>query len=1056
MDHKFCPYCMAPVEDGKPCGACGLTQGSYTPSPHHLPPGTVLKDRYLVGRVLGEGGFGITYIGCDLQLELKTAIKEYFPTDKASRVSEVSLDVTSYAGAAGINYKKGLEKFLQEARTIARMDKQPVIVNVRDFFEANRTAYIVMEYVEGTTFKELVEQRGGRIPAPELLRLIEPLFFALREMHGNGLIHRDISPENLMIEKGAVRLLDFGCAREATDGGNTLTIALKHSYAPVEQYQSKGQGPWTDVYALSATLYYCLTGRKPPQAMDRLVEDELIPPRKLGVDLTRRQEEALLHGMCVPPKRRFQSIEEFHTALYEGFIPNTAKESIPGPGPEAAITGNDPNPGIPDGAGQTAAAAQTAGGITRKPFSLAAWLRQNKLPAVGLAAALAVVILAAVLPRPLEPSSVKDPAPSQTAEPTTVPDRGVPTIGEPVADSDVDCLALFMETAEWLRLDHAEADEAELRSRLDALPIDKLFAGAVSVTTLEELDAALDQDQPIVINADLSIPSGQGRGSHVPVLINEGVTLTLAWDSWSYENAFEGGSDWAVDGSILVNRGTVRGGVINMGDWNNDGTADTSVLLNYGTLYSDLGAGYDKNNNNVAVNLGSMGIAAAQYRQTSFYNLGTLLHGALAPDGETVMTRTPQGGDYFMDFIGDFFYNAGEIVMEGQGNEKRSRLDVAYGSRFVNRGAIRLGKYGLLNNHATLLNYGEITATDSTGEIDNLGWLLNTGPDCALGAGRRTKNVGLVQAGPETPVNLSAVPDGGGGAVLRFGWYTGWDKPADVRLVSDEREFYAALKDQSCALIGLKNNISLTLTEDLILTKGLATPYGSSLTMEGASLAVAGENGYLYADGPIDLRGGVLTVRDEAVAAVRDLRDCGGITIKNQGYLVLRNGLRPNDGAEIQLSDARYLCSIGLLELHGTQVSVDSGVLRGTGGVELYGCTVDVGEQGEFLTDGCGLYFDPDTVITNSYGKLFFNGWDTQEISCRLTNYGHLSTNEKAVIRGTLVNHGLFDIWTGEESRIRVSGSLENYGTVELLGGGKFQPWAAGTVTGVPEQYVEN
>lgn len=1056
MEHKFCPYCMSPVEDGKPCGACGLTQGSYTPSPHHLPPGTVLKDRYLVGRVLGEGGFGITYIGCDLQLELKTAIKEYFPTDKASRVSEVSPNVTSYVGTAEINYKKGLEKFLQEARAIARMDKQPVIVNVRDFFEANRTAYIVMEYVEGTTFKELVEQRGGRIPARELLRLIEPLFFALGEMHGNGLIHRDISPENLMIEKGAVRLLDFGCAREAANGGNTLTIALKHSYAPVEQYQSKGQGPWTDVYALSATLYYCLTGRKPPQAMDRLVEDELIPPRKLGVDLTRQQEEALLHGMCVPPKRRFQSIEELHTALYEGFIPNTAKESIPGPGPEDAVIENDPNPDAPDGA-KEAAAAQASEEITPKPRNLAAWLRQNKLLAVGLAAALAVVILAAALPRPLGQSSVEDTAPSQTAEPTTVPDRSVPTIGELVVDSDVDYLARFMETAEWLRLDDVEVSEAELRSRLDALPIDELFAGAVSVTTLEELDAALDrQDQPIVINADLSVPSGEGRGSHVPVLINEGVTLTLAWDSWSYENAFEGGSHWTVDGSILVNRGTVRGGSIIMGDWNNDGTADTSGLLNYGTLYSDLGAGYDKNNDNVAVNLGTMGIAAAQYRRTSFYNLGTLLHGTLAPDDETVMIRTPQAGDYFMDFIGSFFYNAGEIVMEGQSSEKRSRLDVAYGSRFVNCGAILLGKHGQLNNHATLLNYGEITATDSTGGVDNLGWLLNAGPDCALGAGRRTNNVGLVQAGPETPVNLSAVPDGGGGAVLRFVWYAGWDKPADVRLVSSAEEFYAAIEDRDCTLIGLGSGTELTLTEDLILTKGLAIPDGSSLTMEDASLAVAGENGYLYADGPIDLRGGVLTVRDEAVAAVNELRDCGGITIKNQGYLMLRNGLRPNDGAEIQLSDARYLCSIGLLELHGAQVSVDSGVLRGTGGVELYGCTVDVGAEGEFLTDGCGLYFDPDTVITNNYGKLFFNGWDTQEIFCRLTNYGHLSMNDKAVIRGTLVNHGLYDIWTSEESRIRVSGYLENHGTVELLGGGKFQPWAAGTVTGVPEQYVAN
>lgn len=380
MEHKFCPYCMAPVEDGKPCGACGLTQGSYTPSPHHLPPGTVLKERYLVGRVLGEGGFGITYIGCDLQLELKVAIKEYFPTDKASRVSQASLDVASYTGAAGVNYDKGLKKFLQEARTIARMDKQPVIVNVRDFFEINHTAYIVMEYVEGTTFKELVEQRGGRIPAGELLYLIEPLFFALKEMHSNGLIHRDISPENLMIEKGEVRLLDFGCARESADGGNTLTIALKHGYAPVEQYQSKGQGPWTDVYALSATIYYCLTGRKPPQAMDRLVEDELIPPRKLGVDLTQQQEKALLHGMGVAPKRRFQSMEEFHTALYEGFVPG-AVEGQDG-GAETAVTDSTAQMGGADHDDKTVETGGTQDAHASS-FGLAAWLKRNRLLAGG-------------------------------------------------------------------------------------------------------------------------------------------------------------------------------------------------------------------------------------------------------------------------------------------------------------------------------------------------------------------------------------------------------------------------------------------------------------------------------------------------------------------------------------------------------------------------------------------------------------------------------------------------------------------------------------------------
>lgn len=316
-EHKadFCPYCMSPVGEGEVCPSCGLTKGAYEPAPHHLPPGTILSGRYLIGRVLGEGGFGITYIGCDLRLEMKVAIKEYFPSDHVTRNSTVSLSVVKHT-AGERNYEKGVKRFLVEARTMARMEKQPEIVMVRDYFEANDTAYIVMEYVDGTNFNELVKQRGSAIPPEELFPMIEPLFDALAVVHKAGLLHRDISPDNLMLENGKVRLLDFGCAREASSGNETLTIAIKQGYGPIEQYQERGQGPWTDVYALSATIYFCLTGRKPPQALDRTMDDELVPPRKLGVNITEAQERALLKGLAVNPKSRYQSVEELHAGLY--------------------------------------------------------------------------------------------------------------------------------------------------------------------------------------------------------------------------------------------------------------------------------------------------------------------------------------------------------------------------------------------------------------------------------------------------------------------------------------------------------------------------------------------------------------------------------------------------------------------------------------------------------------------------------------------------------------------------------------------------------------------
>ncbi len=313
---KYCSYCMSKLTDGEKCPNCGLSDGSYQPNPYHIPPGTVLKGRYLVGRVLGEGGFGITYIGCDLQLEMRVAIKEYYPQDRVSRTAAASLNVTAYVGELGRSYEKGKSKFLEEARVMAKLTKEPSIVRVQDFFEDNNTAYIVMEYIEGTNLGELVEQKGGKIPPEELFPLVEPLFKAMQTMHEMGLLHRDISPDNIMIEGGKVRLLDFGCAREAISKNETLTIQLKHGYAPIEQYQQKGQGPWTDVYAFSATLYFCLTGRKPPSALDRIAADNLLRPTKLGVNITEKQEKALLRGLRVQQNRRTQSMQELHSDLY--------------------------------------------------------------------------------------------------------------------------------------------------------------------------------------------------------------------------------------------------------------------------------------------------------------------------------------------------------------------------------------------------------------------------------------------------------------------------------------------------------------------------------------------------------------------------------------------------------------------------------------------------------------------------------------------------------------------------------------------------------------------
>lgn len=316
MPVLFCPYCMTQVQGGEPCSCCGGAPWEYTSGPHQLPVGTLLIDRYRIGAVLGEGGFGITYLALDLRLGLRVAIKEYFPRDKSSRISVESLNIVSHLGSGVGLFQEGKGKFLDEARLMARLSKVSQIINVRDCFEANNTAYIVMEYVEGITLTEWVRREGGKVPASKVLELMEGVFDSLSQIHAQGLIHRDISPDNLMLENGKIRLLDFGIARETGRRTETLTMTLRHGYAPVEQYQPMGQGTWTDVYGLSATIYFCVTGVKPPHALERICEDKLELPRRLGADLTYKQEQVLLYGMGVRPRRRFQTVEAMRKEMY--------------------------------------------------------------------------------------------------------------------------------------------------------------------------------------------------------------------------------------------------------------------------------------------------------------------------------------------------------------------------------------------------------------------------------------------------------------------------------------------------------------------------------------------------------------------------------------------------------------------------------------------------------------------------------------------------------------------------------------------------------------------
>ena len=312
-----CLSCMAEMT-GSTCPTCGVVAGSLVDNPLYLPAGIILNNRYLIGKTIGFGGFGVVYLAWDTNLDVRVGVKEFLPKDMAGRSAD-HLSLVPYSGGGTGDLEFGIKKFLEEAKALARFQDHPGIVTVHESFRANNTAYMVMQYLDGMTLKEyLKRQPDGRLPAATAVKTMIPIMDALREVHKAGFVHRDISPDNIFITRQSqVKLLDFGAARYAMgEHSKSLTSILKHGYAPVEQYSSKGnQGPWTDVYAVSATLYRCITGEIPVDAMERVQEESLQSPGALGVELTSAFEAALLKGLALRAAERFENIEQLQSAL---------------------------------------------------------------------------------------------------------------------------------------------------------------------------------------------------------------------------------------------------------------------------------------------------------------------------------------------------------------------------------------------------------------------------------------------------------------------------------------------------------------------------------------------------------------------------------------------------------------------------------------------------------------------------------------------------------------------------------------------------------------------
>ena len=282
---KICNNCFRQIKT-EPCKYCGYKKSAYRPEAGILPVGTVLKKRYCIGEVLGKGGFGVTYKAFDTVDSKIVAVKEYYPSGLVHRdtgTTQISVSSKQYED----NFKVGADKFFEEAKMVSRFNGNPNIVNVYEFFYENGTVYFAMEYLDGVDLKHFVKERGGKLPQENVLYIADIITDALLIAHSMNVLHRDISPDNIFIlNNGEVKLIDFGAARQVlAEQSKSISVILKQGFAPLEQYQRRGkQGPWTDIYALGATLYYVITGKMPDEVTERLDFPDIGSADEYGVD----------------------------------------------------------------------------------------------------------------------------------------------------------------------------------------------------------------------------------------------------------------------------------------------------------------------------------------------------------------------------------------------------------------------------------------------------------------------------------------------------------------------------------------------------------------------------------------------------------------------------------------------------------------------------------------------------------------------------------------------------------------------------------------------------
>lgn len=320
---RRCKGCFSEHDESlSVCPFCGFTDKTEVDEAISLVPGVEIGGRYVIGRAVGHGGFGVTYIAWDKILETRVAVKEYLPGEFATRMPGVNT-VTAYGGNKKEQFFDGLDKFVEEAKRLAKFQKEEGIVKVFDCIAENETAYIIMEYLEGETLKDFLD-RQGTVPEDKTLEMLMPVMESLQNVHKAGILHRDIAPDNIFITKdGKVKLIDFGAARFATTShSRSLTVIVKPGFSPEEQYRSRGdQGPHTDVYSLAALMYKMTTGITPPDALERRAKiehdkkDPLKDPKKINKDVSITVQNAIMNALNVQIEDRTADIPSFISEL---------------------------------------------------------------------------------------------------------------------------------------------------------------------------------------------------------------------------------------------------------------------------------------------------------------------------------------------------------------------------------------------------------------------------------------------------------------------------------------------------------------------------------------------------------------------------------------------------------------------------------------------------------------------------------------------------------------------------------------------------------------------